>query len=290
MARFLVSCCLVSFLTVSLSTALPSFTVETPAEGEVPQITGKLYDGQPPPPSPPRTLPPMQVLDGVEYVIPSEERTITVERVKVEAPVVTDVVTATPAPVMVPTKSVAELWEEWKLAHPGEAFHTLGFSVTVYDHTASRVRWVHEGEQYVAWSNIDWNHMTGFGGITSAAGKIRYTLYLAVGNQTTADVDEPGETKANPAPAIPTLPAGQPGFVIEQGDPSDAQALAGMIALHKLYAARSADLKAAYELRIRHQAERAAWLKENPPKKPDVTVRFGMKTGAAASSEGVSQR
>lgn len=268
--------------------ALPTITVDTPAPEEAPRITGVLSKGEAPPPSPPKELAPMPVVDAVEYSIPSEGRSITMERVEVEPtpPIEPSSTQTTDSP---DPEAVAAMVEAWKAEHPGEERHFLALSVTVYDHKASHVRWTHEGERFSIWSNVDFNVMCGFGGIESADGKIRYSLYIAAGNQTTGEVDEPGEVRANSPPDIPPLPLGKPGFVIEKGDAGNAQALAGIIALHELYAVHGSELKEAYELRTRRQAARAAYLRENPPKLPDVKVRFGPKINGGMRAEGGGQ-
>ena len=246
--------------------ALPASGDEPPA----PRIVGGVCTGEWSPPAPPPPPPVMRVVEGVEYVLPSEGRSVIVD--KVEPPPEP----TPPEPVVSTASHEQQAAAKARLADAARRYlanrpRFVRLSCTVYDHRATLVGWTYQGRQYRAWSNIDFNHIAGITGFESGDGSTRYSLWMGIGNQTTGRRLGP-TGRTIPAPEIPVLPTDGPGFVVVTGDATDSAALADMTALHALYKAEGARLKAAYELREQHRIEREAWIKANPPPPRDTIL------------------
>ncbi len=250
--------------------AFPAATVS--GDDPPPRIVGGVFSGEwtPPVPAPPPPPPPLlTVLDSVEYVLPSEGRSIIVEKVE---PPPEPVPPGPPVGTLTP-EQVAAAKARWSEAarRYRERNRMLMLSCTVYDHKATLVGWRHQGREYRAWSNIDFNHIAGIGGFESGDGSIRYNILMGLGNAPAGmRIGRTGRTVQGPV--IPPLPADGPGFVVVEGDDSDTAALADMDAIHALYRAEGARLKAAYECRERYHRAQAAWLKANPPPPRDTIL------------------
>jgi hypothetical protein len=256
--------------------ALPALGGEQPS----PTTAGGTGTWEWTPPPPP---PVMKVLDGVEYVLPSEGRSVIVE--KVEAPPLP--VPPPPPPARTPEEiEVAKArWAEAARRYR-ERNRMLMLSCTVYDHQATLLRWTHQGRQYRAWSNIDFNHFCGQTAFESPDGSIRFNLWLGIGNHITGTrMGFSGRTMARPQ--IPELPADGPGFVVVEGDANDEAALSGMRAVHDYYRTNGARLKASYEARLLYQKELAAWIKANPPPPRDTIL---MHSGIVRPESPVERR
>ena len=83
-------------------------------------------------------------------------------------------------------------------------------SATVYDHGVTLLRWSHGGEEFSAWSNVDWNHL---GGVVSFEGRGKeYTMTLLSSNVSLRKLKQQrrkGEKVSIPEiPNSPGLPRG----------------------------------------------------------------------------------
>lgn len=157
-------------------------------------------------------------------------------------------------------------------------------SATVYDHNRTFFRcFLENGErtEISGWSNIDFNHFTGFTSFqtTAADGSVReYNLMMGIGNE---DTVKPGQIMSKAGreydpPAIPELPDNNSGcaYVLTGNGTDDPEAVAMIEGIHRLYQAEGDKLAAAYHERIKAENERKAELLANPPKPKDVTLRF----------------
>ncbi len=142
-------------------------------------------------------------------------------------------------------------------------------SVTVIDRKATLLRWRHEGEPYAAYSNIDFNHMTGFGSFR--IGEQRYSLFMWTVNARAEWFDKESDPWVDDALAMPSDP---PQFEVIQGDSSNEKALSDILALHKLYAKEGPRLVEAHRKREAARKEREEYLKAFPPGPKDVEVRI----------------
>jgi hypothetical protein len=165
-------------------------------------------------------------------------------------------------------------------------------SATVYDGKRTLLRCYPSGDvkkEIAAWSNVDFNHFCGFGGLeaTGADGEVRkYSLLMGIGSENTnkraAFLASRGmEYKV---PEIPVIPDGEPAFVIqtESPDPESVTLIEDLHALYRIEGARMAEACAARE---KAREERKAYLLANPEKPKDVKVHFWKRDKSAANTQ-----
>lgn len=129
-------------------------------------------------------------------------------------------------------------------------------------------------EDFEAWSNVDFNYLTGFGNFEFEG--LEYNLIMGIGNMDTdrwRQLADEGRFKFEP-PQIPTLPPGRVSYLITRGDAQNMEAERMMRGLHELYRNEKERLIEAYQGRERARIERAAYLKAHPPKPEDITLQF----------------
>lgn len=225
------------------------------------EIFGGVSEGKYPPPIPPKELPDLPVVREISHI--DKGRMIRMKQVNDPG---------YPEPESKPSVQSSfdekafwlSLSEEQK-AEFDAVNNTLVFSLsaTVVDHQATRLHWRHDGENYEAWSNVDFNYLTGFTRF-KVDGRY-YDPYFGIGNTSSEyeGVEKP-----------PVFPTRQPTFILTRGDENDIAALEGVEALHELYRVEGERLKLAYEKRERARIERQQYLEANPPKPKDVTIQF----------------
>lgn len=157
-------------------------------------------------------------------------------------------------------------------------------SATVYDHSRTWLRCYPGGnarKEISAWSNLDFNHFSGFGTFEAkdADGTVRqYHLLMGIGGETMANAAEHARILAehgidHQPPVLPELPDGPPAYVIESDSP-EPEGLKLLEDLHQLYRDEGPRMAAAYQARIAAEAKRRAYLLANPPSPKDVTMNF----------------
>lgn len=254
------------------------------AEG-APRIVGELADGTPPPPAAPRPAPDYQVLSTT--VQQQGGRNVTIHRV------------ADPGlPERVePIRSELDLddpqvqaWLEQQRHAPKKLRLTI-ISATVFDHETTFLRWWvfdDDGppEEFQAYSNVDFNHLTGFG--TYEVGDVQFGLLMGIGNSDAAGRQRFAEARGleSPEPALPALADGGPRYAITQGDTTNTDGVALIDGLHELYRNEKERLVTAYEGREQARREREAFLKANPPQPKDITLRYWRKADKKPLAEG----
>lgn len=254
-----------ALLTTSLACGLPLQAQDENAA----ELVGLVADGTPAEPAPPKELPAFTVRSTIVRQL--EDRKIIMQRVA--DPQLPD----PPPPPSPATKEELEAlraspeWQE-RIANHKETKLIL-LSASVVNGKATFVRWYHEGEEYQAWSNVNFNHLSGFAEFESD--RTRYAFIMAVGDITT------GKERKLEWPGKPTeLGVDYPAFTLVKGDESKGDALAMMIALHDLYENEQDKLVAAHEGRLRAGAERDAWLRANPPQPQDTVIQFWPRKGS----------
>jgi len=223
------------------------------------EILGGISDGTSPPPKPPKVLPELPVIREISHI--DTGRMIRMKRVE-------DPGYPEPEPMVQSDDDEESFWMSLSDEQKEEIEamnNALVFSVsaTVVDHRATRLHWRHNGKIYEAWSNVDFNHLTGFARF-KVDGRY-YDPYFGIGN-TSSEMED-----VEKAPDFPTR---QPTFILTRGDAGDTDALEGVEALHTLYRAERGRLKTAYEKREMTSLERQRYLEANPPKPRDVTIQF----------------
>jgi hypothetical protein len=169
-------------------------------------------------------------------------------------------------------------------ARPRPVFIML--SATVYDHECTLLRWHPNGRpdlEMNAWSNIDFELLAGRTRFSHNG--TEYHLFLGLGREDSAARRRLAERLGRPytPPVLPDLPPDEtPGYVVTQGDATDAAATAPITALHEFFAANTALLQAEYEARLLARSEREAYLRAHPPEPKDITVRFWQRENQVA--------
>lgn len=234
----------------SLLFAAPLLAQETPPDA--PRIIGPISDGSP---SAPVEKAPLPVAPVEKTVVHQDNgRSITFQ--KIQQPDLPSPAAQSVAPANgESSNSVPELPQVSE--RPG----MFMLSATVYGHQKTLLRWWHEGEEFVAWSTVDFNYLGGFAAYEAKGAQ--YNFIMALGDSPLTDALD-----------APVLPTNGPAFVLVKGDADNAAALAPITGLHDLYKVEAPRLIAATLERQRHQAEREAYLKAHPPQPKNTTTKF----------------
>jgi hypothetical protein len=255
-------------LTVLTLSLVCCFPVQAQDESGA-RLVSPVADGTPAEPAPPKELPAFSVRSTTVRQL--EDRKIIMQRVS--DPGLPD----PPPPPPPATKEELEALRaspEWqkRIADHKEGKLIL-LSASVVDGKATFVRWYHDGEEFQAWSNVNFNHLSGFAEFESD--RKRYHFIMAVGDISTAK-GRKSEWPGKP----PELGVDYPAFTLIKGDKSMGDALAMMIALHDLYENEQDKLVNAHKGRLRASAEREAWLRANPPQPQDTVIQFWPRKGS----------
>jgi hypothetical protein len=239
-------------------------------------------DGTPSPPAPPRVFPEFKVLSSKTQRV--EGRNVTIQAVaKPDLPEPTKTTrTQRNEEELAEYRQSAEFQEllaERRAEAAENRMDLILLSATVYDRDHTFLRWWHEGEAYSGYSNIPFTYLGGFAEFKS--GHQHYALIMGLGEVDTSK----GFNESRPP--YPDVLKGEiaPAYVLLSGDESQTEALAGIDALHRLYAAEKETLIAATAGRERARKVREAELKDNPPQKPDVTIQVWPKSGSRYLNE-----
>lgn len=223
--------------------------------------------------------------------LPPIEGTIRVTIQKVADPGLPD--PPPPLPVLPPTDpAVIERMKELRETYRGSELVFVSASVHLEGIGAEKARTLLRiypngkmGEEVVAWSNVNFLHLTGQGGyrVTYSDGT-QQDIGILMGispiyGQTTRKIAAKGG-RGHEEPEIPSLPdlvSEGPAFVGIEGY-LDSPAMDVLEQLHDLFRKSGDTLKAQYLAREKALAERKAYLLANPPKPEDVTISFWKKS------------
>ena len=150
----------------------------------------------------------------------------------------------------------------------------LFLSATVYDREVTQLRWFGEGGEFQAFSNIDFNFLSGLGVIETD--DTVYSILMGLGNESRAAASEQNRTATAQVPLLNQFsPKRAEYFVVEdKAKPATAEALAGIDALHRYYDANRERLAEDYKQREAARVEREIWLKAHPPIPRDTVINF----------------
>lgn len=162
---------------------------------------------------------------------------------------------------------------DWDAQRAEHARGQFGFvSATVIDHEVSRIEWWVDGVHFEGWSNVDFNHLSGFAEFK--VGDVRYSMILAASNTTAEAVRRRAVQSEDDGWDVPTLPGDGPAFVLTAGDTKMAEGPGFMKALHDLYAAKATELSAAFQSREQARRDREELLRTNPPRPKDAVINI----------------
>ncbi len=266
-----------SFLAFGVAVMLVAFPVLALDDPAAPRIDHGVFDGKWSPPPPPVPLPERPVISEMEYVLPSEGRSIIVQEVvPPEEPPPPPVPPPPPELTAEQLAAAEQRRAEWLKNY--QPPRLLSLSCTVYDFKATRISWYHKGSRYVAWSNLDWNDFAGLMSFVSGKPETRHSVFLGLGNINTVTPRRPGRLPYVPPENIPELPQDGPGFVLIQGDDTNTEAVRDVQAMHDLYRTEGTRLREARLKREQAQRDREVWLLANPPQPRDTIIQFGRRS------------
>lgn len=239
---------------------------------------GTVADGTPFPPALPKVIPKFHVETTTLHRLADHD--VTMQRVN-------DPGLPAPPPPEPPLSEkeyealrASEKWQEVVANHKDSQM--LFLSATVYDHKRTFVRWYRNGtplKSFAAWSNVDFNHVSGMGGFEVEG--VQYALLMGIGNDDTMrwNTQMAKRGREIDEPTAPNFPDDRPAFVLVEGDEKDVEGMAPMLGLHQLYKLEKIRLTAAYEGRERARLEHEAYLKAHPPVTPDTVIQFWSRKG-----------
>jgi len=262
-----------------------SETVEESFDEEAPRIVGKLADGNPSPPPPARPAPNYQILRTT--VQEQSGRKVTIHRVA--DPGLPERAKPIPSEIDLNDPEV-QAWLDQQRQAPKKLRLTI-ISATVFDHEVTFLRWWVFGddgppEEFQAYSNVDFNHLTGFG--TYEVADIQFGLLMGIGNSNAVDRQRFAETRdlMTRVPSLPALAESGPRYVITMGDTTNTEGVALIDGLHELYRTEKDRLITAYEGREQATKDREVFLKANPAQPKDITLRYWRKAKPKPLAEG----
>lgn len=192
-----------------------------------------------------------------------------------------------PLPALPPDDpTVAARLEKYREIYRGTELVFLSASVHLESEGAKEARTLLRiypngriGESVLAWSNVNFLHLTGQGGyrVNHADGTYQDVGFLMgispLYGGTLRRMALDAGYKSPSIPELPDLATAGPTFAVVEGD-SDSPAMDVLEQLHALVRKSGDTLKEQYIAREQARAERKAYLLANPPKPKDVTVRF----------------
>ncbi len=250
---------------------------------ETTAITGHLHDGTPSPPSPPMPEPELNILKTLTKPIVRIEpaplpdmqpvqKTVTLTKHIIVEPDYPEV------PPPLPPREITDPAVIARMAIMRAKYRKTEMvyvSATVYDRRRTLVKWWpngHHEEAMSAWSDVDFNLLSGFAEFTLQGRKFSLLMGLGNENSTTRrrSVSKTGRTYTTPE--IPMIPADGPGFVVIKGDATRPGALDVLTSLHELYRIEGTRLQDAYAGREQARIEAEARHRANPPQPKDQTT------------------
>jgi len=183
----------------------------------------------------------------------------------VEPPVLAEPVVETPAVEQLSATAQAAME-----ARAAKKQVMLEFSATVYDQQFTELRWTHKGQEYRAFSNIDFNHLRVVEQFETT--DTAFTLVLGIGDESTQGMTALDRAKL---PLLSQFNTTKAEFKLPKEGPGvTAEAIEGLTALHRYYAANKQTIVDAFNAEQTKQAQYTQWLKEHPPVAKDTVINF----------------
>jgi hypothetical protein len=162
------------------------------------------------------------------------------------------------------------------LSSPGDN-EFVRFSATVYDRKVTLLRWFEDGHEFRAYSNVDFNYLSGPGSISLGGVTLHFTM--GIGNESAAlEEDTLGGAGYTRLPNFSNFPADRSRYFIIGDQPQPGSRMVSVMdAFHRYFDAHRNELIAAYERRQRDWLERLAYVKANPPLPASAPLSAWMK-------------
>jgi hypothetical protein len=184
--------------------------------------------------------------------------------------------------------------EEFSETHKGSEL--VFISATVYDHSRTLLRIYlsgGDGWEVTAWSNIDFNHFSGFSSYrtTSPGGETSdVALLMGLGNVDTermSELSDGSELLDNPQPPRLRDVTEGPAYVVVDGNDSEGAALETLKQMHLLYEKEGTRMWEAHLSRVAEERKMREYYLANPPKPKDVVLNYWRgKRPASAGGNG----
>lgn len=235
-----------------------------------------------------RTSPIRVVEPPPMHGLPPVKGTVNVTINRVEPPMIPPLPLPLPdaAP---PDPAVLAAIEEFRRNYKGTEL--LLISATVFDRSRTYLRIHPHGasrQAITAWSNIDFNHFSGFSTFRVTREDGSFTdlgMLMGLANRTTQDAESLRERlrkqgredvipELTETLELPVLAAAGPQYVIVEGGGMENPAREILAFLHRLYATEGPRMAAACLERERVREEREAYYRANPPSPKDVSIHF----------------
>ena len=223
-----------------------------------------------------------QVIEQTEAFVGKDK--ITLNRVRpplLEQPVLESEVTE----ILQPQRQLSEAeLEQMFSEYSQKKQRMLMLSATVYDRKLTKLQWYHEGQQYVAWSNVDFNYLRPLTEIETQ--EANYSFLLGIGNESTEKIKESIRLAKEkgvkiydewPIPELPDFARDSPEyFVIASNDSAErpAGAYIPIDALHDYYAENEERLKIQYQRSEALSEARQRYKDQHPEEPDDVIINF----------------
>lgn len=191
----------------------------------------------------------------------SDGRAIIVREVAPPVPVTSPVVQLPTSPE--PASSAKPQTEEEL-----KPYETLMFSATVYDREVTRLSWEHEGESYVAYTNADFNCLQSIMDVNTESDHFSY--FIGIGDASRIQNPYPQES----IPALSAFVNDRSEYILQQGNPENIAATAGLEALLAYYDANLDTLKVDHQRNEALKNARQRYDERNPEEPEDFIMQF----------------
>lgn len=182
-----------------------------------------------------------------------------------------------------PQLSEAEIAEMMRRYEEKE-HRTIMLSATVYDRQFTELRWNHEGEQFVAYSSIDFNFMRGVTDFETDGAF--YFFFLGIGNEDTETIEERNRLAKEQGwegyiethiPQMPAFTLGRAEYAIVADDPNIIkrdEVFDPIDALHAYFEQNERRLRIEYQRTEALNDARKRYQAANPEEPKDTVINF----------------
>jgi len=240
------------------------------------RVLGKIPDGTPPPPEPPKPgfiVPTRDILKTETHQ--QGGRTITIRQIK---PIALPE-PAKPVPPPDPTTpAIQERIAAVQAEHPNQEFLMIGATVYRLKNTTVRsfvtLSPLGRAQPITFWSSADFALLSGFVSFIGSDGETHH-LIMSWGNNEIEAISDIATSRGRDLALAkaPVLPAGKATFAVLSENP-DPATLASIQSLHDLYNNQHDQLLTAYQGRERARIQHEAELKAHPPIPKNIVLNY----------------
>ena len=167
----------------------------------------------------------------------------------------------------------------------------LFLSATVYDRKLTKLRWYHDGQEFVVWSNVDFNYFTGIADVETE--DAHYSILMGLGNENTKSLRERKRhayaqgrhfPESEDIPELPPFTRGRAEyfFIADRDETSGLDdAFAAIDAVHSFYEENKRELHIAHQRREALREAKLRYEAANPEEPKDTVIHFWPKRGSS---------